>query len=42
MGIPKELVIKILKLNNEGYSTGEIARMLNIDEYVVVLVLRKN
>ena len=38
----KELKAKIKQLDFLGYTTGEIARKLNIAEYVVVSVLKKN
>lgn len=42
MGISRELVNKIAELHNEGYTCGEIARILDIPEVVIVRVLRKD
>jgi orotate phosphoribosyltransferase-like protein len=42
MGISRELLKQIAELWNEGYTTGEIARKLNIPEVVVVRVTRRD
>ena len=42
MKMDKEVVDMIKELWNLGYSSGEIARMLNIDEVQVVRVIRKD
>lgn len=40
--VSEETINNIFKLYHKGYTTGEIARKLNISEVIVVYVLRKD